>query len=141
MKTVYLDASVIVALFVTDPFTDRASRWLQAERPALIVSDYAAAEFASALARLARMRDLAAADARAACAHFDEWVERAAVRTETAAVDVRTAERLLRRFDLTLRAPDALHIAAAQRLDARLATFDETMASCAKALGADVLVI
>lgn len=49
--------------------------------------------------------------------------------------DVAIASSFLRRFDLNLRPPDALHIAIAQRLDAELATFDAGMAACAQALG------
>jgi uncharacterized protein len=52
--------------------------------------------------------------------------------------DLRQAERFLRRLDLPLRAPDAIHIAITQRLDLELATFDERMADCAKRLGVKV---
>lgn len=48
---------------------------------------------------------------------------------------MKAAEAFVRRLDLTLRAPDALHIAMAQRNGAALVTFDEKMAACAKALG------
>lgn len=43
----YLDASVLVALLAPDPLSERADTLL-AQRPSLIVSDFAAAEFASA---------------------------------------------------------------------------------------------
>jgi predicted nucleic acid-binding protein len=55
--------------------------------------------------------------------------------------DIRMAESLLRRLDLTLRAPDALNIAITQRVGAELATFDEGMAGCARALGVSVTTI
>jgi predicted nucleic acid-binding protein len=45
---------------------------------------------------------------------------------------------LLRRLDLTLRAPDAINIALAQRARAARATFDEKMAASATALKADL---
>ncbi len=44
----------------------------------------------------------------------------------------------IRRFDLALRTPDALHIAAAGRLSAKLATFDVKMAAAATALGLEI---
>jgi hypothetical protein len=44
----------------------------------------------------------------------------------------------LRRLDLTLRTPDALNIAIAQRVGATLATFDAKMADAARALGTEV---
>jgi predicted nucleic acid-binding protein len=41
----------------------------------------------------------------------------------------------LRRLDLPLKTPDAIHIAIAQRVDATLVTFDWQMAAAARALG------
>ena len=48
--SVYLDASVLVALFARDAFTARANAYLETELSAIVVSDFAAAEFASAVA-------------------------------------------------------------------------------------------
>ena len=48
---VYLDASMLVALLTNDPLTHRADAFMRAKVPALIVSDFAAAEFASAIAK------------------------------------------------------------------------------------------
>ena len=45
------------------------------------------------------------------------------------------AETALPRLDLTLRAPDALHIAIAHHIGATLMTFDDRIAACAGALG------
>jgi uncharacterized protein len=42
---------------------------------------------------------------------------------------------VLRRLDVNLRTPDALHIAIAQRLEATLVTFDWGMAAAARPLG------
>ena len=46
----------------------------------------------------------------------------------------------VRRFDLKLRAPDALHAAICRRLGMRLVTLDRRLAAAARALGIDVLV-
>jgi len=43
-------------------------------------------------------------------------------------------------LDLTLRAPDAINIAIAQRIEADLLTFDDQLAASARALGTTVLV-
>jgi uncharacterized protein len=51
------------------------------------------------------------------------------------AADARLACAYVRHFDLMLRAPDALHLAIARRLDATLVTFDQRMARAAAALG------
>lgn len=132
--SVYLDASVLVALFMEERFSGRAEHFLRSATPALIVSDFAAAEFASAIARRVRTKELVAERARIAFATFDAWMLRAARRIETMPVDVSTAESFVRRLDLVLRAPDAVNIAIAQRLNASLATFDRQMAKAAEAL-------
>ena len=51
------------------------------------------------------------------------------------ASDARLAYIYARRFDLRLRAPDALHLAIACRLDATLVTLDRRLAEAARELG------
>jgi uncharacterized protein len=57
---------------------------------------------------------------------------------EIHAVDVRLAAAYVRRFDLALRAPDALHLAVAERLDVPLVTLDRRLATAARELGVGV---
>jgi predicted nucleic acid-binding protein len=134
----YLDTSVLVALLIKDPFTERAYRYLNAETSELSVSDYAAAEIASAVARRVRMRELTHDAARTAFVTFDGLSPRTVERVETSPADIKSAEAFLRRLDLPLRAPDALNIAIAWRIGATLMTFDERMALEARAIGVDV---
>jgi uncharacterized protein len=54
---------------------------------------------------------------------------------EIHAVDVRLAAAYVRRFDLALRAPDALHLAIARRLDIALVTLDRRIMAAASDLG------
>jgi predicted nucleic acid-binding protein len=136
--SIYLDASVLVALFTDDRFTRRADAFLRANASVLIVSDFAAAEFASVIARHVRTGDITPNDARVAFSTFDAWTARAIQRTEIRAADVTAAEAFLRRLDLTLRTPDALNIAIAQRIGATLVTFDNKMIASARALGTPV---
>ena len=136
--SVYLDASLLVALFTNDPFTGRADAFLRAHTSVLIVSDFAAAEFASAIARLMRTQEIDVAAARLTFATFDAWTAQACMRVEAGTADIAVATAFLRRLDLPLRTPDALNIAIAQRLGATLATFDEKMAGCARGLGMPV---
>jgi predicted nucleic acid-binding protein len=136
--SLYLDASVLVALFAQDLFTSRADAYLRAHQSLLIVSDFAAAEFASAIGRRVRIKALTIRDAHRAFSSFDGWTGRAAQRIEIEPADISTAQAFLRRLDLTLRTPDALNIAAAQRTGATLVTFDQKMAANASALGTEV---
>lgn len=132
--SLYLDASVLVALLTHDLLTSRAETLLRDHPQPLIVSDFAAAEFASALGRRVRSRELTADEARSAVATLDLWAARASQRVETTPRDVAVASAFLRRFDLTLRTPDALNIAIAERCGAALATFDVKMAAAARGL-------
>lgn len=136
--TTYLDASVLVALFINDTLTEQADEFLRAKTPLLVISDFAAAECASAIGRRVRTGKLAANDARTVFVSLDAWAARATRRVEATSADVRAAEGYLRRLDLTLRTPDALNIAIAQRSGATLATFDKRMAASARALGTDL---
>lgn len=134
----YLDASVLVALFSNDLFTKRADRALRGRDAGVLVSDFAATEFASSISRHVRMKELSVKDARDAFSAFDGWLAKSAMRVDALSEDVKFAESALRRLDVNLRAPDAIHIAIAQRLNAQLVTFDERMADCARMLGAPV---
>ncbi len=135
MVSVYLDASVLVALFSTDTFTGRARAFLRSRLPFLVVSDFAAAEFASAIARQVRTRQTTEGIARMAFTDFDSWTATEAGRTAVVPADVALAGSFLRRLNLPLRTADALNIAIAVRLGASLASFDVKMQVCAEALG------
>ena len=136
--SVCLDASLLVALFTNDPSTKRAEAALRKIWPILIVSDFAAAEFASAVARRVRMAELTTEDARRAFSAFDEWIRRTAKQVVLEATDLTTAIGFLRRLDLNLRAPDAINLAMSQRAGAQIATFDDRMRINASALRLDV---
>ena len=137
--SVYLDASVLVALFTEDALTARADDVLRQVLDTPIVSDFAGIELTSAVSRRVRTRDLSVDDARHAFDAFDGWVNRGVQREELRREDVALADGYLRRLDLALRAPDAIHIAIAQRLDASLLSFDEKMLAAARSLGLRVL--
>ena len=136
--SVYVDASVLVALITVDTLTTRAEAFLRRHRPSLLVSDFAVAEVSSAIARRVRTGELTSETARVALATFDAWTARVAGRVELISADIAAATAFLRRLDLTLRTPDALHIALAQRLGSELLTFDARMATSARTLGARV---
>ena len=135
MKT-SLDASAIVPLFVNDNFTHRITAFLIANQPGLIVSAFAAAEFASVSARRVPTDDTTEDEARAAFSAFDIWTVRAVRKIEARPADMVGAASFMRRLDLNLRTPDALNIA--QRLAVDLVTFDEKMAASARQLGVSV---
>lgn len=135
MLSVYFDASLLVSMFVHDPLSARADAYIASANPTATVSDFASAEFASALGVKLRRGELDTTKVRAVLADFDGWRSRGTVGCELTNADVVTADAILRRFDLPLRAPDAMHLAIAQRLGVPIATFDVQMALSAGALG------
>lgn len=139
--SVYLDTSVVVPLFLPDPFVTRARAFFATGPVDLAVSDLVSAEFASVMGIKVRTGELTVADAQSAFASFDDWTSRRTLGTQTQTTDIRVAETSLRRLNLNLRALDAIHIAVARRLAADLATFDSRMAASARALGMPVLDI
>lgn len=139
--SVYLDTSVVVPLFLIDSFALRARAFLTTRPSNVLVSDFVSAEFASVVGIRVRMKTLRIAEGRAAFANFDAWTKRYASVTQILASDIRYAEAMLRRLDLNLRAPDAIHIAIARRLGAELATFDTKLARSGRKLGTPSVVL
>jgi predicted nucleic acid-binding protein len=136
----YLDASALVATLVREPGSVAIDAFLEQYDGTIGVSDLAAAEVASALSRLVRTRLIAQEDAEARLSDFDTW---RSIRTETIDIepsDARLANTYVRRFDLMLRAPDALHAAICRRLDLTLVTLDQRLAKAARELGIEVRV-
>lgn len=132
----YLDASVMVPTLVQESTSAAILGFLATATDELLVSDYAAAEVASAISRLVRTGQLSAAAGLNRLARFDFW---RTADTSTVALDntdVQDATVLVRRFELMLRTPDALHLAVSLRLSAQLVTYDGTLANAAATCGA-----
>jgi predicted nucleic acid-binding protein len=70
---------------------------------------------------------------------LDRWALGVGEPMPIASPDVEQATQFVRRPELALRAPDAIHIAAAHRLGATLLTLDKGMARAAAALGVPYL--
>jgi predicted nucleic acid-binding protein len=102
---------------------------------ALIISDFAIAEFSSVVARRTRAREINHSGAASVFAALDVWTLKATRRETLTAGDVNVALSLVRRLKLRSRATDAVNIAIAQRCAATLLTFDDKMARSARSLG------
>ena len=138
--SLYLDASALMPTVVVEKTTDAVGQFLNAGADVLVVSDFAAAEVASALSRLVRMDRLTASEAVERLADFDTWCAGATENAGMIATDCRLANTYVRRFDLKLRAPDALHAAICQRLELTLVTLDRRLAAAVRELGIGVAV-
>jgi predicted nucleic acid-binding protein len=136
----YLDASALVATLVREPGSAAIDTFLAQYDGSLGVSEFAAAEVASALFRLVRTHLITQVDADARLSDFDSW---RSIRTEPIDIepsDARLGNSYVRRFDLMLRAPDALHAAICRRLHLTLVTLDQRLAKAARELGIEVRV-
>lgn len=133
--SVYLDASVILPVLIEEAGSAVVDRFIGDLEDDLIISEFAAAEVASALSRLVRTGLMDLDDAALRLNDFDAWRAASAHGLDLQASDVRLANVFVRRFDLMLRAPDALHAAACLRADHLLVTMDKRLAVAALELG------
>lgn len=133
--SVYVDANILISALSLDALSSRAEASLRGLGERVIVSDFAGAEFASVIAKRVRMRDLSLNEGKQALAAFDDWVAGRAEPAETTPQDIAACAGYLRRLDLPLRTPEALHIALTSRLGATLLSLDKQMLASAKKLG------
>lgn len=87
----------------------------------------------------ARSGAITLSEAEAARDNLFQWRRDFAITLGLESSDLEAATKLLSAFRLNLRAPDALHLAMAQRLNATLATFDAKLAVAGRAAGVAVL--
>lgn len=106
----------------------------------IFISDLVAGELASAFSRRVRMGELAAESARGRLVLFDEWIASDTIALSVDNTDIRRAAILVRRFDLKLLMPDAIHLALCERHELTLVTLDERLADASKALGIEVVM-
>jgi predicted nucleic acid-binding protein len=131
----YLDASAILPILIDEAGSAAVDQFMAGNDETLIVSEFAAAEVASALSRLVRTGLLDRDDADRRLADFDAWRAAAATDVDLHAADARLAHVFVRRFDLMFRAPDALHAAICRREGCLLVTLDKRLAAAAAELG------
>lgn len=131
----YLDASVLVPRLLDEPMTEAVQHFVVAHDGSLHISDFAAGEVSSAIAKAVRDRRIAVVDAAARLADFDVWRTATTIEAVMVRADLIAADAMVRRFDLKLRLPDAIHAASCQRFGLTLVTFDKRLSDAARALG------
>jgi predicted nucleic acid-binding protein len=132
---IYLDTSALVSFVVPDLHSRRLRERLR-ELPAPVASStFGMAEFGAVIAIRHRSGLMTEAAARAALDLFDGWMAEPGALHEVEAEDHWLAAAMVRRFDLGLRAPDALHLAVCRRIGLPLLTFDNGQAAAARGLG------
>ena len=131
----YLDASVLVPLLVQETTSAWVQSRLDGTDDTLLVSSLAVAEVSSAISRFVRTGDQTAESARGLLAQFDAWRAIGSQPLSVDPTDVEDATTLVRRFELKVRAPDAIHLVLARRSGAALMTFDSQLRRAALMIG------
>lgn len=131
----YLDASALLPLFLVDDHTARMRTRVAPSQPPVSASLFGLAECGAVVAGRVRGRILSPAEGDRVLGTIDAWLASMAELHRVDDADHAQAAALVRRFDLGLRAPDALHLAICLRLGAALLTFDARQAEAARRLG------
>ena len=129
----YVDTSVFVPFFVREPASESVEKWFeQVGMHALGLSSWTVVEFVSAVGIKVRTHLLASAKGTSVVRQFTSLVRKSLRPIEPTSDDFEKAAWLMERFDLGLRAGDALHAAIAQNANATsLVTLDKALARAA----------
>jgi predicted nucleic acid-binding protein len=139
---VYVDTSVLVALFLNEPRSQAATDWYAHEKSELAAAAWCVPEFASALGLKQRTGAINLQQAQGAWVRFERMV---AADLKLLPVDpanfYRAAELVLDAAS-ALRAGDALHLACAEAAGAKhMATLDDTLGRNAQRLEMKLVVL
>ena len=138
MSGLYLDANAIVSLFVAESMSSRVVEIIGASPERLTISDFGAGEFASAISRLVRTSNLSVSEAELRFEEFDRWKTDQVTLFLTRDV-LANAGELVRRFELRLRLPDAIHLALCAANRMTLVTGDKILRRAAGLKGVVVV--
>lgn len=132
----YLDTSILVPFFVLEKASDNIRGWL-ATVPAekLAISEWTRAEFASAVGISVRSGRLDTQDAQEIIQNFYHMADNSLTVLVPDRADFLLASRYMERFELGLRAGDALHLAIAWNHGAnKMYSLDRALIKSAKVL-------
>jgi predicted nucleic acid-binding protein len=129
---IYLDTSVLIAAHIPEVNSERALTWLEANaEQAKSIGGWTITEFASALSRKVRTDKLTREERERARNAFASISADAFTMFDVHPEDFYAAASMVERDESGLRASDALHLAVAVRIGARLGTFDVRMGEAA----------
>ena len=132
---VYVDTSVLVALFLNEPHSTAAADWYAREKRELVAAAWCVPEFASALGIKQRTGAIDAQQAQDAWARFQRMVAADLRLLAVEPAHFRRAAELVLNAASALRAGDALHLACAEAAGAKhMATLDAVLARSAQRL-------
>lgn len=125
---VYVDTSVLVPLFLSEPHSMAAAEWYAREKRELVAAAWCVTEFASALGIKQRTGAIEAQEAQGAWTRFERMVAADLRLLPVEPADFHRAAELVLDAGSALRAGDALHLACAEAAGAKhMATLDEVL--------------
>ena len=132
---IYLDTSVLGAIFFREPgAADLVARFESQRKESLMISAWTLTEMASIGGIKQRTGAIDTHTRQQALANFQRFASMRLGMTEIEPADFRTAAVLIE-SPADLRAGDALHLAVARRLGARIASLDHRLCAAAEVLG------
>ncbi|MHB1495570.1 MAG: type II toxin-antitoxin system VapC family toxin [Acidithiobacillus sp.] len=138
---IYLDTSVLGAIFFREPGCADLLRRLESQRKErLVISAWTLTEMASVGGIKERTGAIDSLTRQQALANFQRFASTELETTEIEPADFRTAAVHIE-SSAALRAGDALHLAAIGRLRARIATLDKGLRTAAGSLGFPIFAI
>lgn len=132
---VYVDTNLFIAALVEESATETVLAWFESQSAILMASDWTFVELTSALGLKVRRGEISTAQADATHNLFETTMLPALVVLPVDTAVFARAQLLMRRYELGLRAPDALHLALClAEDDCILATADQTLHTAARRL-------
>jgi predicted nucleic acid-binding protein len=125
---VYVDTSVLVPLFLNEPFSVAVASWYAREKSELVASAWCIPEFASALGIKQRTGAIDDQQAQGAWTRFERMVAADLRLLPVEPAHFHRAAELVLDAASALRAGDALHLACAAAVGAKhMATLDDVL--------------
>lgn len=134
----FFDTSIVIAYYLPETYSPVVQKYYL-QNPQPVISTLVEVETVSVFSRLVRTQSLDLDSAKLVASTFLEHVTKGNYRQlNLQSVHYRQARDYIARFDLPLKAPDALHLAAAALEQLPLVTADRQLARNADTLGIDV---
>src|SRR5579859_889457 len=138
----YLDTSLVVAILTNEAATANARSWLEScPLGNTYISDWVVTEVSSDLSIKVRTGALPVDHRAAAQAFFRQLIAESFALLPVNSFHFHMAAQFADQHRLGLRAGDALHLAIASDVGARLCTLDRRLAEAASEIGAAVLYL
>lgn len=139
---IYLDTSVLVSIYVPEKHSDEILNLLKNSNERFSISRLTETEFFSALAFKKRNKELSQTDINSITVLFHQHLSQLIYdKFHITDAVFETAIQFLTLYKTHLRTLDALHLACAANINAKLITADKTLAKSAEQLDVSVQLI